>query len=228
MRQLALAIVLSLVAASARAQSPYVGGTIGADVSRFSHAGSNIGSSESGDSEVVSGSLRVGTSVGQNWGVELEFVRSGRSHGQVPRVPVPLATGVTSFGLPSGVPGVPTVTFIGGFQTDVRQRHFDFDTVAWVRQRAGGSVDLVYVGGVAFSHQRIDITQTFPTVIRALLPIPGGTFRTTVVDYSVRPLVGAEARIGLTSHVRLMPGLRVQGLEGGWLLRPYAGLGWFF
>jgi hypothetical protein len=37
-----------------------------------------------------------------------------------------------------------------------------------------------------------------------------------------------EARIGLTSRLRLVPGIRVQGLGDGWLLRPYVGLGWFF
>jgi len=93
---------------------------------------------------------------------------------------------------------------------------------------AGSKVDLVYLAGVAFSHQRIEVSQTFPTVVRQLLPVPAGSFRTTIVDYSTRPLVGAEARIGLTSHVRLIPGLRLQGLTDGWLLRPYAGLGWSF
>jgi hypothetical protein len=229
MRHLTLAVVFSLVAVAAGAQSPYVGGTIGADVSRFSQATSNVASSESGDSEVISGSLRVGTSLGQNWGVELEFVRSGQSRGQVPP-PIyysPLASGANSFTV---VPaGVSSIAFpVGGFQTDVRQSHYDFDTVAWVRQGAGSKVDLVYVAGVAFSHRRVEISQTFPTVIRALLPVPGGAFRTTAIDYSARPLVGAEARIGLTSHVRLIPGLRLQGLADGWLLRPYAGLGWFF
>jgi len=228
MRHLALAVVFSLVAVAARAQSPYVGGTIGADVSRFSQTTSNVASSEAGDSEVVSGSLRVGTSLGQNWGVELEFVRSGRSRGQVPPpIYLPLASGANSFTVAPA--GVSSIAFpIGGFQTDLRQSHYDFDTLAWVRQRAGDNVDLVYLGGVAFSHRQVEIAQTFPTVIRALLPIPGGTFRTTVIDYSARPLVGAEARIGLTSHVRLIPGLRLQGVADGWLLRPYAGLGWFF
>jgi hypothetical protein len=228
MRHLALAVVFSLVALAARAQSPYVGGTIGADVSRLSQTTSNVASSGSGDNEVMSGSLRVGTSLGQNWGVELEFVRSGRSRGQVPPpIYLPLASAAYSFTVAPA--GVSSIAFpIGGFQTDVRQSHYDFDTVAWVRQRAGNSVDLVFVGGLAFSRERIEITQTFPTALRALLPIPGGSFRTTAVTYGTRPLVGAEARIGLTSHVRLIPGLRLQGLADGWLLRPYAGLGWFF
>lgn len=227
MRNVSLTIVFVLVAAAGRAQSPYVGGTIGVDVSRFSQTTSNVASSESGGSEVISGSLRVGTSLGQNWGVELEFVRSGRSRGQVPPpIYYPLASGANSFTVaPTGVSSIALP--IGGFQTDVRQSHYDFDTVAWVRQRAG-NVEVAYLGGVAFSRERIEITQTFPTVLRVLLPAPGGSFRTTAITYGARPLVGAEARIGLTSHVRLIPGLRLQGLADGWSLRPYAGLGWFF
>jgi hypothetical protein len=216
-----LAIAFVLVSAVAQAQSPYVVGTIGADISRFGHTDSTYSSTPTSDSEVISGSVRVGTSVGQNWGVELEFVRSGNSHGQTsPPVPLPFAGTVSN--TPSGAVSVIP------YETDVRQSHYDFDTVAWVRQAAGRKVEVVYLGGVAFSHQRLEISQTFPTVVRALLPVPANSFRTTIVDYSTRPLVGVEARIGLTSHVRLIPGLRLQGLTDGWLLRPYAGLGWFF
>ena len=85
----------------------------------------------------------------------------------------------------------------------------------------------MYLGGVAFSRQRLEITQTFPTVLRAFAP-GGGSFTTTAISYSTHPLVGVEARIRMTSHMRLVPGIRVQGVEGGWLMRPYAGLGWSF
>lgn len=217
----AAALVLVLAPRIAHAQSPYVAGTIGADISRFGHTDSTFSPSATNDSEAISGSVRVGTSVGQNWGVELEFVRSGSSRGEVPPpVPLPFA-GVLSNIVPGAFP-------ISVFQTEVRQSHYDFDTVAWVRQAAGAKVDMVYLGGVAFSHHRTEISQTFPTALRTLLPVPPGSFRTTVVEYSTRPLVGAEARIGLTSHVRLIPGIRLQGLTDGWMLRPYAGLGWSF
>lgn len=221
MRIVLLALAVMLVSASAaRAQSPYVAGTIGADISRFGHADSTFSPASTNDSEVFSGSVRVGTSLGQNWGVELEFVKSGRSHGQVPPpVPLPYA-GVISTVTPGAFP-------VSVFQTDVRQSHYDFDTVAWVRQSAGSKVDFAYLAGIAFSHQRTEVTSTVSTVVRALFPVPG-PFRTTLVEYSTRPLVGVEARIGLTSHVRLIPGLRLQGLTDGWLLRPYAGLGWSF
>jgi hypothetical protein len=221
MRTLLVAVALVLASGAAHAQSPYVAATIGADISRFGHSDSTFSLSPTNDHEVISGSVRVGTLVGQNWGVELEFVRSGSSRAEVPPpVPLPFA-GVLSNLTPGALP----VSVIA-FQADVRQSHYEFDTVAWVRQAAGSKVDLVYLGGVAFSHQRTEISQTFPTVMRSLLP--AGPFRTTVVDYSSRPLVGAEARIALTSHLRLIPGVRLEGLTDGWLLRPYAGLGWSF
>lgn len=219
MAKVALAALVALFAASAQAQSAYVAGTIGADVSRFNRVESNVSSSASADSEVWSGSLRVGAAIAPAWGVELEFVHSGRSHTQSPASILPVLAGT----LPANIP-VP----IARFQTDVRGSHSDFDGVVWARQRAGDRLDLVYLGGVVFSRERVEIEQTFPTLIGVFAPVPGGVFRTTTISYGTRPLVGAEARIGLTSHVRLVPGLRLQGLSGGWLMRPYAGLGWFF
>ena len=63
--RLVLAVVFSLVAAVAHAQSPYVAATVGADVSRFSHSTSSLARIPSGDSEVISWSLRAGTAVGR-------------------------------------------------------------------------------------------------------------------------------------------------------------------
>ena len=238
MRRVALAAAFVFVAAAAHAQSPYVAATIGADVLRTNHSESNVApSSPAAGSEVVSWSLRVGTDVGQNWGAELEFVRSGRSHSSTRiggRSPLdPFATFTPGTTVPLGTPGTPGSTTsaipvpIGLFQTDIRRNHSDFDTALWARQRVS-RVELVFVGGIAFSRERTEITQTFPTVLRVLLPVPAGNFRTTTITYSTRPLVGTEARIGLTSHVRLIPGVRLQGVPNGWLVRPYAGLGWFF
>jgi hypothetical protein len=62
----------------------------------------------------------------------------------------------------------------------------------------------------------------------APVPPPNSAFRSTTISYGTRPLAGVEARIGFTSHVRLIPGVRLQGITEGWLLRPYVGLGWFF
>src|ERR1041384_1036561 len=222
MRRLALGMVFSLLAVPVHAQSAYVVATAGADVSRQGQTESNISPAFSTNSETFSWSLRSGTAVGQNWGVELEFVRSGKTRREVPgRVPILATTTLTTIALPN----IPTPL---GVQTDTRASHNDFDALVWARQGVGSSVDLVYLAGVAFSRERVEISQTFPTLLGIFAPVPPGTFTTTVISYSTHPLVGAEARIRLTSHVRLVPGMRVEGLEGGWLLRPYAGLGWFF
>ena len=224
MRRLALGLVFSLIAVSAHAQSAYVAATVGADVSRLGRTTSNISPGFSRDSEVFSWSLRAGTGVGQNWGVEMEFLRSAKSKSEFPvGVPV-IFTGMPTPATTVALPNIPTPV---AFQSDTRTCHTDFDGVAWARQGVSGSVDLVYLGGVVFSRERIDITQTFPTVLRVFAP-GGGSFTTTAISYSTHPLVGAEARIRMTSHMRLVPGIRVQGVEGGWLMRPYAGLGWSF
>jgi hypothetical protein len=233
--RLVLTLLLVLFAATVRAQSAYVAGTIGADVSRVSHTDSSFGSSTPNGSETLSGSLRVGSRIGANWGVELEFVQSGSSHDQVSPDVFPLAANATA--------GAPTVS-VQGFtftsaslnaipirfvQSDIRERHSDLDALVWVRQGVGGTVDLIYLGGVAFSRQRTEITQNFPTILGLFAPLPpNSAFRSTTINYGARPLVGIEGRIRFTSHIRLIPGVRLQGITEGWLLRPYVGLGWFF
>ena len=236
MVRLVLTLLVVLFAASARAQSAYVAGTIGADVSRVSHTDANFISSSPNGSETLSGSVRVGTAVGSSWGVELEFVQSAHSHDQVTPVVSPLATNTSIASAPLiTLPGVTltsasnSVIPIRFVESDIRQSHSDFDASVWVRQAVGGSVDLVYLGGIAFSRQRSEITQNFPTILGLFAPLPpNSAFRSTTISYGTRPLAGVEARIGFTSHVRLIPGVRLQGIADGWLLRPYVGLGWFF
>jgi hypothetical protein len=233
MVHIVIALLLLLAAAPARAQSVYVAGSIGADVSRVNHTNSNVyaSSSSSGD-ETISGSLRVGTAVGQNWGVELEFVHSGRSHIEtVPGVLPVLASYAVALAptaaMPASISASSSIAPIAYYQTDVRRTHSDLDGVIWARQRVGGSVDLVYIGGIVFSRERVEVTQNFPT-IRLFAPVPNGMFRSTVISYGTRPLAGIEARVRFTSHVSLLPGVRMQGIADGWLIRPYVGLGWFF
>ena len=223
--------------APANAQRAYVAGAIGADISRVSHTESNLGSSPSSGSEVLEGGLRVGTSVGSNWGVELGFDRSGLSKENGPGIfPLAAAGGLAGTIPPASftfdqllalglVPGNLAIPVPITFQSDVRTRHSSLDAAAWARQSLGGKLDLVYLGGVAFSRDRSDVTQRFSSALGSIVPL---TFSSTSIAYATRPLVGMEARIAFTSRVRLMPGLRVQGLGDGWLVRPYVGLGWFF
>src|SRR5437773_2617927 len=172
MRHLVLGVMFLLIAVSGYAQSAYVAGTLGADVSRLGRAESNISPTVSIDSEVLSWSLRVGTAVGQNWGVEMEFVRSGKSKRELP-VGIPILATGGPLPTSAALPNIPSPV---AFQSDTRTSHTDFDGVAWARQPVSGSVDLVYLGGVAFSRERVEITQTFPTVLRIFAP-GGGSFK---------------------------------------------------
>ena len=51
---------------------------------------------------------------------------------------------------------------------------------------------------------------------------------TETIVYSVRPNVGLEGRIRMTDHAEFVPGIRLQGLQDGWLIRPSVGINWTF
>ena len=55
---------------------------------------------------------------------------------------------------------------------------------------------------------------------------------TRPITYTVGPVAGMDARIGLTDRVQLVPGVRLQTPGGGgnqrWLVRTSAGLTWQF
>ena len=219
----ALAILVG--ASTASAQSAYVATDVGADVSRITHSDSTFSSGSSG-SQVFSWDLRAGTLIGSAWGVELGYVRSLSDRSNDQPFPIPLATLAPNIALPVN------------FSITARHQRSSFDAVAFARQHARG-VDLVYLGGLSFLRDRTDITTNFggPAVggvvsgpIPGNIPIPSIPVRIggSTTTYSTRPLVGMEARIAMGSHARLMPGIRLQGIEQGWLLRPYVGVGWHF
>ena len=61
-----------------------------------------------------------------------------------------------------------------------------------------------------------------PTII----PIPPSVSES--INYDVAPMVGVEGRIRMGGQVELVPGLRLHGTDGGWLIRPALGLMWTF
>jgi hypothetical protein len=71
------------------------------------------------------------------------------------------------------------------------------------------------------------VTSTSSTRFAPIITVPART-SSSATTYDVGPLVGVEGAIGLTEHVQLTPGIRLHGIEGGWLLRPSVGLGWTF
>jgi hypothetical protein len=88
-------------------------------------------------------------------------------------------------------------------------------------------LSLVYLGGVAF----VRLDQTTKTTFGYALPVlsiypPSYEYKT--VEYTQGPMAGIEARIGLSDHTQLVPGLRLLAVAGGWIMRPAVGLGWTF
>jgi hypothetical protein len=214
--------VLLLGPSSALAQAPYVSASVGADISRFSGADVDGGFRPGGEALAVS--LRAGTRIGEQWGVELGYTRPSTVESESGfNFPFPLPVDLVR-ALP-GSPSLSVPVFRGS--TRVERRDSTLETVAWVRQNVG-RLDLVYLGGVAFNRTVEEITTNFGRI--ALLPLPSSVRTTT---YGVAPLVGIEGRIGMTDHLRLVVGTRLQSIGGdtgsaGWLVRPSAGLMWQF
>ncbi|MGH9258037.1 MAG: outer membrane beta-barrel protein [Vicinamibacterales bacterium] len=218
-----LFVILTLIAAPALAQSPYVGAAVGMDVSRFTHVEAAGFNDLDAGGEVLNFSLRVGTAVGERWGVELGFTRPNELERDSRRgFPIPLlANALAPVGIGVALPIIDATTRI-------ERRNTTIETMAWVAQPVGDRVDLVYLGGLAFN--RITETIRFQFTRRiASIVVPNST---RTVAYDVGPVAGMDARIGLTDHLQLVPGVRLQTLGGdgnqGWLIRTSAGLNWQF
>jgi hypothetical protein len=217
MRQTAWCLFALLCGTPAFAQSAYVGAGVGADLFRPGRVEVRGADDWSAAGETIAFSARVGTAVTDRWGVELEFTRAGNIEREMQRgFPVPLLAR-------QAVPQ---------FESTIRltRRNATLDAVAWVAQTLSGRVDLVYVGGIAFT--RIVEEMDFELTRRAgLAPIvvPTSTRTTT---YGAGPVAGLEARVQLTARAILIPGVRLHGIGGdaggGWLLRPSVALGWRF
>ena len=223
-----LFLVLTLFAAPAFAQSAYVGAAVGMDLARYNHVEVSGGEDFDPSGEAINFSLRLGTAIGQNWGVELGFTRPAtiereNSFGY----PIPLLArnvAVLTAVAPDGGVSIP----IFESRTRIERRNSTVETVGWVAQPVSTRVDLVYLGGVAFNRISEEVSFEFNRRIAGVI-VPNST---RSVTYDLAPLAGLDARISLTDHVTLVPGLRLQGIGGtsgqGWLLRTSAGLIWQF
>ena len=239
MRNAGLVLWCVLVASPALAQSTYVVGSFGMDVSRLGVVETGGLDAPGRDGEVMSGALRVGTSLGDRWGVELEFARGASLDAELSFAPRPFITtapGGITFTSASPTPAPIGFPIALNFRQRLEQHHQTLATLAWIRQDAGDRIALVYLGGIGFWRTSRELETTFNFGQLSVLPgipvfmPPSQTTRATT--YGVDPVVGVEAHVGLTDHVRLVPGLRLQGIGdptgSGWLLRAGVGLGWFF
>jgi hypothetical protein len=218
--------LLTLIAAPAFAQSAYVGAAVGMDIARYNHVEFPGSGDLDTSGEAVAFSLKLGTAIGQNWGVELGFTRPSTIEQENSLgYPLPLLTaGAGAVSMPNTGIAIPVFEA----RTRFERRNTTLETVGWVAQPVSSRVDLVYLGGVAFNRIVEDVSFEFTRRI-ANIVIPNST---RSVSYDLAPVAGLDARIALTDHVRLVPGLRLQGVGGnsgqGWLLRTSAGLIWQF
>ena len=234
--RLPFGVVLLIAAAStASAQSTYVGASFIGDVVRTS--GSNFGGG-TGNGETFGGALRVGTPLGQQWGVELEFARTGEIE-MMPGGVFP-ATGIQwSDAAPGSVPFTSVTASSVIFPTprfESERRLTTVSTLLWWNQELSDRVSLVYLGGVAFTRTNWKVRISYPNFPVPALPLPGG--RPTILpppdlnqestSYGADVVVGFEGRIKMTDHLRLVPGIRLHTISDGWAIRPGVGLQWAF
>ena len=225
--------VIALVcffSSSALAQSIYVAGSLGADISLVSGQESIGIPSTPGGGEVLSGAARVGVALDGRFGVEFELSRGAELRDESRPGINPLAAIFPIF--------VPEI--------ESRTRLTTISTTASIRQQVSDKVALAYLGGVVFhrTDSRIDygasrgilpagsISSIFPigTGLERISPVGLAlpSFNVESVQYGVGPVVGIEAHIGYGDHLSIIPGFRMHGLPNAWLLRPAVAVGWTF
>jgi hypothetical protein len=217
-----LLLFLLALGTTAGAQ-PYVGGAVYADIVRASGPDDQPGSGE-----VIGGSLRIGTSLAAQWGVDFEVGRSGDIEW---RPDVSILAELTST-VPSFVGVLPGITIFPTPEITVRSQLSTLTTMLWWRQEVSDRFDLVYLGGAAFTRTQMDSHISYPQLTvpgRGELLLPQTPiFAQESVDYHAGVVVGIDGGIEMTEHLRLVPGLRMMTVASRWIIRPSAGLQWVF
>ena len=229
--RVAAGLVLALaVSESAFAQAPYVGASFIGDVLRVS--GSTDGDL-TGNGETFGGALRAGVPLGTQWGVELEFARTGELEA-TPDVrilaDVQGVVGSGSFGY------FPEPAIFPTPEISTKRQLSTVSTLLWWNHELNDRVSLAYLGGVSFTRAELAFRVSyddfpipvFPGGVPLPLPRPRPVIESRSVVYDADVAVGFEGRIGMTEHLRLVPGIRLQTAAGGWAIRPGVGLQWMF
>jgi hypothetical protein len=229
MRCAVLVLAALLAASSPAAAQTYVSASLVGDIARFSHV--DLPGFDDRSGEAVGFGLRVGTPIGAAWGVELEFVRPSLISSSAEAEVIPAYPQDPIYSIP-GLPLFPEIFFPPiRYEVHTETRNTTVAASVWAKQELTGRFSLVYSGGMAMvrSHQSTGFDYVPGVGVIGVPRIPGSFGGVQeAVNYSVRPVAGVEARIGMTEHLQLMPGVRLFGLESGWLLRPAVGLGWTF
>jgi len=214
-------LIVGLAAPLASAQSAYVGASVLADVVRTSGPLDQLG-----NGEALGAALRVGASLGEHWGVELEFTRSGDIEWR-PDVSI-LARMTPTLGQVIGV--LPDIAIFPTPEISIESQLSTLGTTVWWRQKVSDRFSLVYLGGAAFTRTRSETSVGYP---RLTPPprgqtLPTGLFTQETVSYDTGVNVGLEGQIGMTEHLHLVPGLRLISVSSRWIMRPAVGLQWRF
>lgn len=201
---------LCVMARAAHAQAAdrgtsYVGGTLIGDIKRFS---GDI-SDPLFDGQTIGGGVVVGTALHRR--LDLQF-----------GVDVPRFTATSRDRLVTFQRNTITLQSITANQT------LSFTTLVRVRGASRGRVQLGYLGGLSIVRFRRDNhTEAPENTPSALIPKPDGT-----VDYAAGPTVGIDARIELSSHLSLVPGLYASVFSladtNGVVIRPRVSMRWMF
>jgi hypothetical protein len=227
-------VLIAVGAPPSFGQSAYVSAAVVGDVLFNTHSETSLGRDVPSGGEAVGFALRVGTRLGSRWGVELEFTRAGEIETEFDGA-IPLASRATSITWSSVPPGSDAALLSllqrpVSYSLRASQRHSTLSTTLWMNQELSERVSLAYLAGMAFNRSTFESESRFE-----ILPLPPGISIpsifpsiTKTIMYGVRPVAGIEARIGLTEQVDLVPGLRLHGIDNGWLMRPAVGLAWNF
>ena len=215
-------------ASPAFAQGGYIGAYLVGDVVRVDQYDTRSG--DSGNGEALGFGLRLGSALASRWGVEVEFVRPGEITSDQTSQILPALAEATVIGSPGAtLPNVPPDSILFppySFRFQATQRQTTLSTSLWVRQSITKSFSLAYVGGVAFGRTTTEVEVSYVPIRPTILPISPSVSEAT--SYDIGPMVGVEGRIRMGKQVDLVPGIRLHGHQGGWLIRPAIGLAWAF
>jgi len=215
-------LVASLSSASGASAQPYVGGSILVDIV---HASGPVDDTP-GSGEAIGGGLRIGVALRDQWGIDLEFARSGDVEWQPD---VRILTEVTR-SLPGVFDVLPNTVIFPSPQLSSEAQLSTLSTMLWWRQEVNDRFDLVYLGGAAFTRTATESRASYILAASpGLLPLPFPQFfEQKSIGYDTGVVVGIDGGIAMTEHLRLVPGFRLISVRSRWILRPTAGLQWKF
>jgi hypothetical protein len=231
-RALTFVTFLLVTASVASAQTPYIGASANADIVRFSGATDEF-SGFNGDGEAFGWAVRAGVPLGERWGIDAEFVRAGKvtSESSFPLVFPTEPVFPPSFPVGASLDLIPN-----SFDMTRHERFSTLSTTAWFRHDIANRFALVYLGGLAFVREEREVNVLFPSFICTAGTIFCNDMLSVRADrtisYSAAPIVGLDARLGLTERLSVVPGVRLLVVDASGqralMTRPSFGVQWTF